>query len=121
MYDILIDRVTTEGEHDTFVEKVLQQCAKHWLAVNLSKSQLHVHVSIFPGQIDNGSQVPMDPARLKSMAKWPVPTKEKEVQAFSGIADYYHRFVEYFGAKVGHLINLPIHVPFSWLHQRQEV
>ena len=40
--DILIYRGNTEAEHQAIVKKVLQQCVKHGLAVNLLKSEFHV-------------------------------------------------------------------------------
>ena len=94
MDDIRIYGGTTEAEHQGFVETVLQQCVNHELVVNLTKSEYHVHETIFPGHIVNRSQVQMDPTKLETMSKWPVPTKKKEVQAFLGFANYYRRFIE---------------------------
>ena len=45
--DILICGSDTESEYEDIVEKVLQQCVEHRLAVNLVKSKFHVHESIF--------------------------------------------------------------------------
>ena len=87
--DILMYGGTTEAEHQAFVEKVLRQCVNHGLAVNLTKSEWHVHETIFLRQIVNGSQVQMYPAKFETMSKWPVPTTQAEVQAFLGFANYY--------------------------------
>ena len=86
--DILIYEGTTEAEHQAFVEKVLQQRVNHGFAGNLTKSEFHVHESIFLSHIVNGSQVQMDPAKLETMYKWLVPTKKQEVQAFLGFVNY---------------------------------
>jgi len=40
--DILIYRGDSEEEHQQLVELVLQQCIKHALAVNLTKSEFHI-------------------------------------------------------------------------------
>jgi len=40
--NILIFEGETEEEHQTLVEKVLEKCIKHGLAVNLPKSEFHV-------------------------------------------------------------------------------
>ena len=82
MDDMLIYRQTTEAEQQAFVDNVLQQCVKHRLVVNLTKSEFYVHETIFLGQIDNGSQVQMDAANFENMYKWPVPTEKKEGQPF---------------------------------------
>ena len=44
---ILIHSGDTEAEHQAIVEKVLQQCVEHGLAVNLFKSEFHVRETIF--------------------------------------------------------------------------
>ena len=45
--DILIYVVHTEEEHQKIVQKVLQLCIDHGLAVNLGKSEFHVYKTIF--------------------------------------------------------------------------
>ena len=45
--DILIHGGNMEEEHQKIVEKVLQLCVDHGLAVNLGKSEFHVHETIF--------------------------------------------------------------------------
>ena len=118
MDDILIYRGTTGAEHQAFVEKVLQQCVKHELAVNLTKFEFYVHETIFLGHIVNGSQVQMDPAKREIMYKWPLPTKKKEVQAFLAFDHYYYRFIENYSAKARPLIGLTKDVPFRCGHQQ---
>ena len=98
MYDILIYGASTEAENQAYVAKVLQQWVKYRLAVNLTKSQFHVHETIFLGHIVNGSQVQMDTVKLESMSKWPVHNKKNKVEAFLGFANYYHRCLENYGA-----------------------
>jgi len=111
--DILIFGGKTEEEHQAIVEKVLEKCVEHGLAVNLPKSEFHVKQTLFLGHIINGQQVQMDPAKLEVMAKWPVPTKKKEVQAFLGFANYYRRFLVNYSSKARPLIELTKDVPFS--------
>ena len=72
--DILISGGNTEAEHQAIVEKVLQQCVKNGLAVNLLKSEFHVKVTIFLGHVINGQEVKVDPSKLEIMSKWPIPT-----------------------------------------------
>ena len=52
--DILIYGGNTEAEHEAIVEKVLQQYVVHGLAVNLLKSEFHVHETIFLEHVLNG-------------------------------------------------------------------
>ena len=120
MGDILIYRGQTEAEQQACVEKILQQSVNHKLAVDLTKSEFHVHETISLGHIVNGSQVQMDSDKLETMSKWPVPTETTEVQAFLGFANYYRRCIENYSAKARPLIDLTKDVPFSWGHQQQQ-
>ena len=112
--NILIYGGDTDEEHQKIVEKVLQLCIDHGLAVNLAKSEFHVQQTIFLGHIINGQQVQMDPSKLETMCKWPIPTKKNEVQAFLGFANYYRHFIANSSAKAHPLIELTKDVPFSW-------
>ena len=62
----------------------------------------------------------MDPANLKTMSKWRVPTKKKGVLAFLGFTNYYRRFIENYSAKARPLLDLNKDVPFSCGHQQQQ-
>ena len=62
----------------------------------------------------------MDAAKLKTMSKWPVPTKKKKVQGFLGFANYYRRFIENYSAQARPLIDLTKDVPFSRGHQQRQ-
>jgi hypothetical protein len=35
----------------------------------------------------------MDPAKLSGITTWPVPKKLKDLQAFLGFCNFYHRFI----------------------------
>ena len=82
MDDILNYGGNTAAEHQAFVEKNLQQCVHHGLAVNLTKSEFNVHETIFLSHIVYSSHVRMDPAKLETISKWQLRTKKKEVQEF---------------------------------------
>ncbi|KAK1662005.1 hypothetical protein QYE76_050164 [Lolium multiflorum] len=42
--------------------------------------------------------IAVDPAKIKTVAKWKAPTTQTEVRAFLGLAGYYRRFVEGFSS-----------------------
>ena len=118
--DILIYGGDTEEEHQTIVENVLQLCIDYGLAVNLVKSDFHVHESIFLVHIINGQQVQMDLSKLETMYKWPIPTKRKAVQAFLVFVNYYRRFIANYSAKAHPLIELTKDVPSSCGYEQQQ-
>ena len=55
--NIVIYSGNTEAEHQAIVEKVLQQCVKHGLAINLFASEFHVKETIFLVHVINGQEV----------------------------------------------------------------
>ena len=55
----------------------------------------------------------MDPSKLETMSKWPIPTKKKEVQVFLDFANYYRRFIINYSAKARPLIDLTKDVAFT--------
>ena len=118
--NILIYGGDTEAEHQAIVEKVLQQCVEHGLAVNLLKSEFHIKETIFLGHVINSQEVKMDPPKLETMFKWPMPTKKKEVQAFFGFTNYCSRFIVHYSAKARPLIDLTKDVRFTWAHIQQQ-
>ena len=59
-----------EAEPQAIVEKVLQQCVEHRLAINLLKSKFYVYKTIFLEQVIYGQKVKMDPAKVETMSKW---------------------------------------------------
>ena len=119
--NILIYGGNTEAEHQAIVENVPQQCIEHGLVVNLLKSEFHVEEATFLLHLINGQEVKMDPSKLETMSKWPILTRKKEVQAFLGFANYYHRFVVNYSAKARPLIDLTKEVSFTWRYTQQQV
>ena len=110
----------TEAEHQAIVEKVLQQCVEHRLAVNLLKSKFQVKETIFLEYVINRQQVKMHPSKLEAMSKWHIHKKEKEVQTFLGFANYYHQFIFNYSTNAPPLIDLTKDVPFTWGQTQQQ-
>ena len=62
----------------------------------------------------------MDPVKLDTIAKWPTPTKKKELQAFLEFANYYCHFISTYSEKAQLLTQLTRDVLFTWLTAQQE-
>ena len=78
--DIVISGANTESEQQAIVEKVLQQCVKHGLAVNLLQSDFHIKETTVLRHVIKGQEVKIHPSKLESVSKWPIPTKKKQVK-----------------------------------------
>jgi len=62
----------------------------------------------------------MDPSKLETMSKWPVPTRKKEVPAFLRFANYYCRFIVNYSGRARPLIDLTKDIPFSCDYEQQQ-
>jgi hypothetical protein len=50
----------------------------------------------FLGHIISNGGIAVDPAKVKEIMEWSVPTTVTEIRSFSGLVGYYQRFIEGF-------------------------
>ncbi|KAK1618755.1 hypothetical protein QYE76_024272 [Lolium multiflorum] len=95
--DILIYS-KTEEEHEQHLEIILETLRHHKLYAKFSKCEFWLKEVGFLGHILSAGGIAVDPAKIKTVAEWKVPTTQTEVRAFLGLAGYYRRFVEGFSS-----------------------
>lgn len=90
--DILVYS-TSEKEHETHVEKVLELLRFHKLYAKASKCEFHQSKVEFLGYMVGSDGISMDVKKVQTVLDWPVPTHVKAVQSFLGFANFYRRFI----------------------------
>jgi len=93
--NILIFR-TCLKEHRQLVKEVLKRLQFNDLYAKAEKYFFEQSSIKYLGVIILENKVQIDKEKLSGVLEWPVPTKVKQVQAFLGFANFYHRFIENF-------------------------
>ena len=83
-------------EHRQLVKEVLKRLQFNDLYTKVEKCFFKQSNIKYLGIIISENKVQMDEEKLLGVLEWPVPTKVKQVQAFLGFANFYHRFIENF-------------------------
>ena len=78
------------------VKKVLKRLQFNNLYAKAKKCFFEQSSIKYLGIIILENKVQMDEEKLSGVLEWSVPTKVKQVQAFLGFVNFYHRFIENF-------------------------
>jgi hypothetical protein len=90
--DIIVFSDTVE-EHQEIIREVLQILQEQGLSLRLEKSEFEKESIEYLGTIVSKHGLAMDPKKVDGIKDWPAPQKVKELQAFLGFANFYHRFI----------------------------
>ncbi|GJT60682.1 ty3-gypsy retrotransposon protein [Tanacetum coccineum] len=118
--DILVYSATLTAhlEHLECVFKCLQD---HHFYVKQSKCVFGALSLEYLGHIISGQGVEMDPKKIDAVKDWPVPTNQRQVRGFLGLAGYYRRFIKDYATVVAPLTSLLQKHGFQWGEMEQKV
>ena len=95
--DIIIFSEKDE-DHWAHVREVLQILSDNKLYCAKEKCHFGKRQIAYLGYIVSNKGVLMDPAKVKTVQDWPIPTTVKEIQIFLGFANFYRRLIPNFAS-----------------------
>ena len=90
--DILVSS-PDQGSHKDHLQTVLNLLRQHGLVLNRAKCQFfRTEMELLGLRVTAGSVTPL-PDQISAVASFPQPASIKELQAFLGVVNFYHRFI----------------------------
>jgi hypothetical protein len=86
--DILIYS-KSDSDHEEHMRLVLQKLRDNQLYAKYSKCEFWIDEVPFLGHIISNGGILVDPAKVKEIVEWSIPSTVTEVWSFLGLADYY--------------------------------
>ncbi|KAI7948528.1 hypothetical protein MJO29_010193 [Puccinia striiformis f. sp. tritici] len=109
--DILIFS-KTEEDHIEHLKAILTKLREYSLKASLKKCQFFQTQVQFLGFIISSQGLRMDPLKLDTILKWPVPETLKGLRRFLGFCNFYRRFIPRFSAITSELTQLTKELSF---------
>jgi hypothetical protein len=86
----------SDSDHEEHLRLVLQKLRDNQLYAKYSKCEFWIGKVPFLGHIISNGGISMDPAKVKEIVAWSIPTIVMKIQNFLGVAGYYRKFIDGF-------------------------
>jgi ribonuclease HI len=94
--DDIINYFKSDSDHEEHLRLVLQKLQDNQLYAKYNKYEFWIGEVPFLGHIISNGGISVDPAKVKDIVVWSIPTTVTKIQSFLGLAGYYRRFIEGF-------------------------
>ncbi|GAU48361.1 hypothetical protein TSUD_282420 [Trifolium subterraneum] len=106
--------------HLSHLEEVLSILQKHGLVANRKKCHFAQKSVDYLGHVISGKGVAVDPNKVESVMKWPIPKNVKGVRGFLGLTGYYRKFIKNYWKIARPLTELTKKDAFTWNEDTQK-
>jgi hypothetical protein len=96
----------SDSDHEKYLRLVLQKLQNNQLYAKYSKFEFWIGEVPFLGHIISNGGISVDPAKVKEIVAWSIPTTVMEIQSLLGLVGYYQRFIEGFSKIVKPMTSL---------------
>jgi hypothetical protein len=97
---VFIDNILIYSKDDSDIEEhlrsVLQKLRDNQLYAKYSKCEFWLDEVPFLGHIISNGEILVDPAKVREIVGWKIPSLVTEIRSFLGLTGYYRRFIEGF-------------------------
>jgi hypothetical protein len=93
--DILIYS-KNDSDHEEHLRLVLQKLRDNQLNAKYSKCEFWLNKVPFLRHIISIGGISVDPAKVREIVGWKIPSSVNEIRSFLGLTGYYRRFIEGF-------------------------
>lgn len=106
--------------HMEQLEEVLKLLDQHQLVANRKKCSFGQRTIEYLGHLIHEKGVAVDPSKVQSVLKWPIPRNVKGVRGFLGLTGYYRKFIRDYGKIAKPLTELTKKDNFKWSPSAQQ-
>jgi cleavage and polyadenylation specificity factor subunit 1 len=104
--DDLLIASKSPSEHEKHLSIVLERLQEHGVTINLQKSTFGQTKVKFVGHMVSADGIHPTPEKVQAIASYPRPTTIRNLRRFTGLLNFYHRFIPHLAELQAPLTNV---------------